>query len=39
MPLFKRLAAQVFFGRGSFPNVDLSLSAQVADAAFEQTRM
>ena len=39
MPLFKRLAAQVFFGRGSFPNVDLSLSAQVDDAAFEQTRM
>jgi flavin-dependent dehydrogenase len=39
MPLFRRVAAQVFFGRGSFPNVDLSLSAQVTDAVFEQTRM
>jgi len=38
-PLLKRVAAQIFFGRGSFPNVDLSLSTQVSDAAFEQTRM
>jgi flavin-dependent dehydrogenase len=28
IPLFKRLAGGVFFGRGSFPDVDLDLSAQ-----------